>query len=80
MVLILGRFTDDWKTVLDAIRKKLNTINLTPIIVDFDKPDSKDVTGTVETLARMSRFIIADLTDPMSIPQELATVKLKNEH
>jgi hypothetical protein len=45
-----------------------------PILFDFDKPGSKDVTGTVETLARMARFIIADLTDPSSIPHELAMI------
>ena len=45
-----------------------------PILFDFDKPTSKDVTGTVETLARMARFVIADLTDPSSIPHELATI------
>jgi len=45
-----------------------------PSFFDFDKPTSKDVTGTVETLARMARFIIADLTDPCSIPHELATI------
>ena len=45
-----------------------------PVLFDFDKPVSKDVTGSVETLARMARFIIADLTDPNSIPHELATI------
>ena len=40
----------------------------------FDGPASKDATGTVETLARMARFIIADLTDPSSVPHELATI------
>jgi hypothetical protein len=60
--------------VLDAIRDELRNRNFTPVMFDFDKPASKDVTGTVETLARMARFIIADLTDPSSIPHELATV------
>ena len=32
------------------------------------------MTGTVETLARMARFVIADLTDPSSIGHELATI------
>ena len=47
---------------------------MTPILFDFKKPASKDITGTVETLARMARFVIADLTDPSSVPHELATV------
>jgi hypothetical protein len=74
VVLILGRFTEERKTVLDAMRDTLRHRDLIPIIFDFDKPSSKDVTGTVETLARMARFIIADLTDPSSVPHELATL------
>jgi len=74
VVLILGRFTDKRKAVLDAIRAELRNRDFTPILFDFDKPASKDLTGTVETLARMARFIIADLTDPSSIPHELATI------
>ena len=73
-VLILGRFSEERKPILDAIRAELRNRNFTPVMFDFDKPASKDVTGTVETLARMARFIIADLTDPSSIPHELATV------
>jgi uncharacterized protein YjbI with pentapeptide repeats len=74
VVLILGRFTSERKLVLDCIRENLRLTNLTPIIFDFKKPISKDLTGTVETLARMAHFIIADLTDPSSIPRELATI------
>lgn len=73
-VLILGRFSEERKIVLDAIREELRNLNFLPILFDFPPPISKDVTGTVETLARMSRFIIADLTDPSSIPHELATI------
>ncbi len=73
VVLILGRFSRKQKKILDAIRNDLREKNYTPIIFDFDKPNSKDITGTIEVLARMARFIIADLTDPSSIPHELAT-------
>ena len=74
VVLILGRFTEERKRVLDAIREKLRKHDYTSVLFDFDKPVSKDITGTVETLARMARFIIADLTDPSSIPFELGTI------
>ena len=74
VVLILGRFSKERIAVLDAMRDELRHLDLVPVLFDFDKPTSKDVTGTVETLARMARFIIADLTDPSSIPHELATV------
>jgi hypothetical protein len=73
-VLILGRFTPERKAVLDALREELRRLDYLPILFDFDKPTSKDLTGTVSTLANLARFIIADLTDPSSIPYELATV------
>jgi uncharacterized protein YjbI with pentapeptide repeats len=74
VVLILGRFTDERKAVLDAIREELRQRDYTPVLFDFAKPASKDLTGTIQTLANMARFIIADLTDPSSVPHELAVV------
>jgi hypothetical protein len=73
-VLILGRFTDDRKAVLDALREELRKRNYLPILFDFKVPATRDITATVSTLAHLARFIIADLTDPSSIPHELATV------
>jgi uncharacterized protein YjbI with pentapeptide repeats len=73
-VLILGRFTPERKAILDALREALRTQGYVPILFDFDRPSSRNVTETVKTLAHLSRFIIADLTDPSSIPYELATV------
>ena len=73
-VLILGRFTDERKAVLDAIREELRKKNYIPILFDFDKPASRDLTETITTLAHLSRFVIADMTDPNSIPHELATI------
>lgn len=74
VVLILGRFTLDRKAVLDAIREELRKRDYLPVLFDFAKPASKDLTGTISTLANMARFVIADLTDPSSVPHELATV------
>ncbi|MDH3337023.1 MAG: pentapeptide repeat-containing protein [Gammaproteobacteria bacterium] len=73
-VLILGRFTPDRKEVLEAIRRALRDYDLVPILFDFEKPASRDLTETVSTLARMAKFVIADLTEPSSIPLELQEI------
>jgi uncharacterized protein YjbI with pentapeptide repeats len=73
-VLILGRFTNERKAVLDALREELRKHNYLPILFDFSVPATRDITETVSLLARMARFIIADLTDPSSIPKELEAI------
>jgi hypothetical protein len=74
-VLILGRFTPKRKAVLDAMREELRRRNYLPIVFDFERPTDRDFTETIMTLAGMSLFIIADITNPKSSPLELqATV------
>ena len=73
-VLILGRFTPERKAVLDALRDELRRCGYLPILFDFKKPSTRNLTETVSTLAHLSRFIIADLTDPRSIPNELRAI------
>lgn len=75
-VLILGRFSiPERKSILDALRNKLREYNLLPIVFDFDRPTDKDFTETINILARLSLFVIADITNPKSSPLELqATV------
>ena len=73
-VLILGRFTPERKTVLDALRKELRRHDYLPILFDFEPSFSRNRTETVSTLAHMARFVIADITDAKSIPQELQRI------
>jgi hypothetical protein len=74
VVLILGRFTPDRKAVLDAIREELRKRDYLPVLFDFDKPATRDITETMRTLAHLSRFVVADISDPSSIPLELQAV------
>jgi uncharacterized protein YjbI with pentapeptide repeats len=74
-VLILGRFTPERKEVLDALREALRKRDYLPLLFDFDRPTDRDFTETIMTLAGMSAFVIADITNPKSSPLELhATV------
>ena len=73
-VLILGRFTDGRKQVLNALREDLRGRNYLPILFDFDKPTSQTTDETITLLARMSRFVIADISDAKSVLQELRAI------
>ncbi len=75
-VLILGRFSlPERKSILDELRNKLHEYDLISIVFDFDRPVDKDFTETIKTLAGLSYFVIADVTNPKSSPLELqATV------
>jgi hypothetical protein len=73
-VLILGRFTDQRKAVLDALREELRKRNYLPILFDFEKPRSRDTEETITLLARMARFIVADISDAKSVLQELRAI------
>jgi uncharacterized protein YjbI with pentapeptide repeats len=74
VVLILGRFTPERKAVLDALREQLRLHNYLPVMFDFDKSASQGYTDTITTLARMARFIVADLTDATEVRLELSKI------
>ncbi len=74
VVLILGRFTPEWKAVLDSLRIELKRHDYVPVVCDFEKPLSRTLGETVLTLAHLSRFIVVDITSPRSVPQELASI------
>lgn len=74
IVLLLGRFGSQQKLVLQSMAAELTRMGYAPVIFDFDGPTDRDTTETVGLLARLSRFIVADITAAKSVPQELYSI------
>ena len=76
VVLILGRFSDERKPILDAVRDALRSHpnGYIPVLFDFEPQQDKPVFETVKTLANLARFVIADLTDPRMVRSELTYI------
>lgn len=74
VVLILGRFTEDRKAILDSIKEGLQRSDYLPVLFDFEGPSNRDVTETIITLASLAKFVVADISSPKSIPQELTAI------
>jgi len=70
----MGRFPPERKPVLEAIKDALRRCDYSPLVLDFLVPGPRDMNETVKTLGRMSRFIIADLTDDRRVAQTLDSV------
>jgi hypothetical protein len=75
-VLILGRFAGARMKVLRAVSKALqdHPRGYVPTLFDFEKPEGRDLGETILLLALLSRFAIADLTTPRSLPAELQLI------
>lgn len=75
LVLLLGRFSAERMAILEAVHGALSRQHsLYPVLFDFKKPDARDLTETLVIMAHASRLIIADLTDPSSVPHELTSI------
>lgn len=73
-VLVIGRFPPERKSVLTAIKEALRRGDYSPLVLDFHLPGSGDKNEIVKTLGRMSRFVIADLTEDKRIAETLDAV------
>ena len=75
-VLILGRFTNERLKILEAIKQRLldHPARYKPVLYTFNKPQSRDLVESIRWFAGASRFVIADLTEPKSVPAELQAI------
>jgi len=75
-VLILGRFTGRRLEVLKGIKAYLekHSNRYIPELFTFRKPDSRDLIEAIIGFAAISRFVIADLSEPKSVQSELEPI------
>lgn len=75
-VLILGRFTGRRLEVLKGMKAHLEKHfnHYTPELFTFRKPESRDLVESIIGFAALSRFVIADLSEPKSIQSELEAI------
>jgi hypothetical protein len=75
-VLILGRFTGRRLEVLQKIKSHLakHSNRYIPELFTFRKPDSRDLVEAIIGFAALSRFVIADLSEPKSVQSELEAI------
>jgi hypothetical protein len=75
-VLILGRFSRRRLPVLEAIKTHLKSHKnqYLPELFTFTKPESRDLVEAIIGYAALSRFVIADLSEPKSVQQELEAI------
>jgi hypothetical protein len=74
VVLILGRFTPQRKSILDMIREELRKRDYLPVLFDFKPPINTDFVETVKIIANLAKFVIADITSPKIVKEELVTL------
>jgi hypothetical protein len=75
-VLILGRFSGRRLAVLEAVKTHLqeHPNAYLPELFTFAKPESRDLVEAIIGFAALSRFVIADLSEPKSVQSELEAI------
>jgi hypothetical protein len=74
LVLILGRFSRGSREVLDTVQKNCWSRGRIPLVFDFEGPRQRRLVDAVRVFACMAEFVIADLTNPKSVPLELDAI------
>ena len=80
-VLIVGRFTPERKAILDALRDAVRQHKppYVPVLFDVEGAGERNLAEMVTMLARLTRFIIADMTDPVGVLQTLQAIVPRTE-
>jgi uncharacterized protein YjbI with pentapeptide repeats len=71
VVLVVGEFGVRRRGIIEAIRRAIRERGLLPLVVDLDGQGNTDPAQTVTLLARIARYVVADLTASGSVARAL---------
>jgi uncharacterized protein YjbI with pentapeptide repeats len=74
LVLILGCFAGDRKTLLDAMRGELTNAGYQAVTIDFNNASLRQDTRILSSLARLAHFVIAEITESRGVLQALVSI------
>jgi hypothetical protein len=79
-VLILGRFKERRIKILKLIKEQLqqHPNKYIPELYTYDIPDKKDLVDSICGFALLSKFIIADISEPSAVQAELQAIDMLN--
>ena len=63
-VLILGRIGEDGSEVSQAVDKRLRMMGYIAVVFDFGRSANRSYMETIQSIASLSRIIVADIRDP----------------
>ena len=74
LVLILGCFAGERKTLLDSMRGELKSAGYPTATIDFSNAALRQDTRILACLARLARFVIAEITESRGVLQALVSI------
>jgi hypothetical protein len=79
-VLILGRFKQRRLKILKLIKEQLqqHSNNYIAELYTYEVPEKKDLVDSICGFALLSKFIIADISEPSAVQAELQAINMLN--
>ncbi|MCC6446836.1 MAG: pentapeptide repeat-containing protein [Armatimonadetes bacterium] len=73
--VIFGHFGKEGRReFLTAIKTAVRQAGCIPVLCDFGTHENQTSYERMDVLARLARFVVLDMTDPVNVPQEFAAI------
>lgn len=74
VVLIVGHFAGERKSIAEAVKHDLRTQHYSPVVFDVGALDERNLRETIRILANLARFVLIDLTELDHVLDEIIRI------